>query len=429
MKVFQEKPYQLLLGDCRERLKDIPTNTVDAVVTDPPYELGFMGKSWDASGIAYSVEMWKEVLRVMKPGAHILAFSGTRTYHRMVVAMEDAGFEIRDQLQWIYGSGFPKSLDVSKAVDKCFGKKGVVVKEITGPKPGNHGGSGSYGHGEDRSIREPESDLAKQWKGWGTALKPANEPIVLARKPLEKDSVAKNVLKWGTGGINVDAGRIEVSDADRAEVLAKANKKPTSNNIVKGFGNNTHQAGDWSMSKGRFPANVLFDEEAARMLDEQSGILKIGELKGYVIPGASNNGHLSGKAAREIRVSTASSGGASRFFYTAKTSKWERNFGLTSEAVTTDDGRNKPIDNPYLRGETERKNHHPTVKPFTLMRYLVKLITPPGGVVLDPFLGSGTTGAVSVACGFKFIGIEMTPEYMEIAKGRIGSVKLNEVID
>lgn len=291
----------ILEGNNLETLKTLPDNSVDSVVTDPPYGLAFMGKKWDYD--VPSVELWREVFRVLKPGGHVLSFGGTRTYHRMVVNIEDAGFEIRDQIMWIYGSGFPKSHN------------------------GVHG---------------------------GTALKPANEPIVMARKPLI-GTVATNFAQYGTGGLNIDASRILMTDEDRAAVQAKANKKDTTNNIISGFGNNTATHGDWSMSKGRWPANVLFDEEAAAVLDAQAEAV-------------------------------------SRFFYVSKASKRERGEG----------------------------NNHPTVKPIKLMEYLVRLVTPPGGVVLDPFMGSGTTGVACKNLGFNFIGCELSSEYVQIAKQRIG---------
>lgn len=424
-----DKPYKLLLGDSNERLLDIPENSIDAVVTDPPYELGFMGKSWDASGIAYSVEFWKKVLRVMKPGAHVLAFSGTRTYHRMVCAMEDAGFEIRDQLQWIYGSGFPKSLDISKAVDKCFGKKGkktAAQRSDKRPLVEDQSQGKAYRLGGDAGSTEPESDAAKQWKGWGTALKPANEPIVLARKPISKKNVAQNVLKWGTGGINVDAGRIGTEERPH---IQRRNDKSLDGAVYRSGINGSKSLG--TFNQGRFPANVLLDEEAAKMLDEQTGDLgkSTGGNSGVANKDQRTLGKFQGRPTNE-NPGFGDSGGASRFFYTAKTSKWERNYGLShleSKPVRNKmSGVNSDIRTYDGKPVAHNNNIHPTVKPFTLMRYLVRLITPPGGTVLDPFLGSGTTGAVAVACGFKFIGIEREKEYFEIAKGRIKSVKLKK---
>jgi DNA modification methylase len=349
---------KVLLGDCRELLRDLPDECIDAIVTDPPYELGFMGKRWDASGIAYNVDVWRECLRVLKPGGHLLAFGGTRTYHRMACAIEDAGFEVRDSIHWIYGSGFPKSLDVSKAIDKAAGaEREVGQRKLTGTAriKGGQGGATSgdpsrlYATNEIRDtlpITAPATDAARQWQGWGTALKPAHEPIVVARKPLD-GTVSENVLAHGTGAINVDACRVG-----------------TSGGGWNGLGDTPRNAyglgwkpdGIQRSVNGRWPANIVLDEDAGRELDEQSG-------------------------------------GASRFFYCAKASKSERGEG----------------------------NTHPTVKPVSLMRWLVRLVTPPNGIVLDPFTGSGTTGVASVLESFQFIGCEQSEEYANIANSRIGS--------
>jgi len=395
----------LICADVTDGLRCLPDVSVDAIVTDPPYELGFMGKKWDASGIAASVELWREALRVLKPGAHLLAFGGTRTYHRMTCAIEDAGFEIRDCIQWIYGSGFPKSLDVSKAIDKAAG---ATRTEVVGTKLGRPGMAkdganqsfdssvNTYGRGGVLSsdITAPATDEARQWNGWGTALKPACEPIVVARKPLI-GTVAENVLEHGTGALNIDACRIEGT-------------KP----IVRPID-----------SDSRWPANVALDEEAAAMLDEQSGELTSGNNP--AVRHTPKTGDIYGLGFGDqcgVRRAT-DSGGASRFFYTAKADRTERNDGLEEfDARTTDDGRETSIDNPFLRGETKRRNHHPTVKPIALMRWLVRLITPPNGVVLDPFVGSGSTGCAAIGEGFNFIGIDREVEYIEIARARIRNI-------
>ena len=352
---------KIYIGDCLATMKTWRGNSVDAVVTDPPYELGFMGKKWDSSGVAFSPATWSEVLRVMKPGAYLLAFSGTRTYHRMVCAIEDAGFEIRDQIQWIYGSGFPKSLDVSKAIDKANGDKRPVVKEIKGAKPGNHGGSGSYGHGTDRSVSSAASAASAAWEGWGTALKPANEPICLARKPLE-GTVAANVLKWGTGALNIDASRI-ASDEDYAAKCASV-VGLDSKRTERVFGDFGSLREDSAHEAGRWPANVILDQYAAGLLDAQEP-------------------------------------GASRFFYVAKPDVAERESGMNTVKM--------------------RGNNHPTVKPVDLMACLIRLVTPPGGVVLDPFLGSGTTAIAASRLLYQWIGCEMDAEYAGIAEKRIAA--------
>lgn len=385
---------RLLCGDNIALLREMEDNSVDSIVTDPPYGLAFMGKRWDYD--VPSVELWKECLRVLKPGGHVLAFGGTRTYHRMVTNIEDAGFEIRDQLQWIYGSGFPKSLNISKAIDKEAGAEREIVGVSTiggggasnskGFKDGSGGSFQQISDGKNGlPITSPATDLAKQWDGWGTALKPANEPICLARKPIAEDTVAKNVVKWGTGGLNVDGCRIET---DNRPLRIKDGTKNKSE--WPGGGSSSGMSMGETV-QGRWPANVLFDEEAAAMLDEQSGKLSQGHVPrtGNTISMFGPNNHAGG----ESNNAYGDKGGASRFFYVAKASARERGEG----------------------------NGHPTVKPIKLMEYLVTLITPPSGVVLDPFMGSGTTGIAAKSAGFKFIGIEIEQEYYEIAERRCGT--------
>lgn len=413
----------ILHGDCLAHMREMGDDSVDSIVTDPPYGLAFMGKKWDYD--VPSVDVWKEVLRVLKPGGHLLSFGGTRTYHRMVVAIEDAGFEIRDQVQWIYGSGFPKSLDVSKAIDKAAGAEREVVgtQKITGniAERDNFGsadrseGKGMGFRPGDINLTAPSTDAAKQWQGWGTALKPANEPIVLARKPLCEKTVAANVLKWGTGGINVDGCRVSTS-----ETLSSGRHTTGDQQGPSGY-KTTNRTEYVQAPQGRFPSNLLLDETAAEMLDAQSGTLKSGTLKGTeYIEGkiqqnayGSHNGHIS-------LASEANAGGASRFFYVAKASKRERNEGLDGMP----EKESSKMDGGEFEGNTTSKNrtsanHHPTVKPITLMRYLCRLITPPNGIVLDPFAGSGSTGVAALKEGFQFIGIEKETEYVEIAKKRL----------
>ena len=349
----------LLHGDCLSVLKDFPDNSIDSIVTDPPYGLSFMGKKWDYD--VPSVEIWKEVLRVLKPGGHVLSFGGTRTYHRMVVNMEDAGFEIRDQIQWLYGSGFPKSHNM----------------------PG----------------------------GLGTALKPANEPICLARKPISEKTVAANVLKHGTGGLNIDGARIGT------EMIQGGRSDASSFNVSIGEKPPMHQ--------GRWPANIILDEEAAAMLDEQTegklhGAGKQREAELFRVSTGDSGINSKGKNGTNFQR-FGDTGGASRFFYVAKASKRERNRGLegmpTKNVHRYGPGIGEGID---PNAPSKDKNFHPTVKPIKLMEYLIKLITPPNGVVLDPFMGSGSTGVAAKNLGFPFIGIEMNEEYVEIAKRRIG---------
>lgn len=390
----------LILGDSYLILKTLAADSVDAVVTDPPYGLSFMNKHWDHD--VPSVELWREVLRVLKPGGHVLSFGGTRTYHRMVVNIEDAGFEIRDQIQWIYGSGFPKSLDVSKALDKAAGAERQVTREGQ-TKAHELSGKFDQASSESRERRDiPATDAAKQWQGWGTALKPAFEPIVLARKPLV-GTVAENVQTFGTGALNIDASRIGFANGEAGYTYKNGPGGNTFSvgNVVDGTRTQPVEANNL----GRWPANVLFDEEAAAALDEQSGILKSGSKKPSMPNGLNNvYGANMGGAAGSI----ASFGGASRFFKTFK-----------NESEIQCDQTRFLYQAKASKRERGDGNHHPTVKPIKLMEYLVRLITPPGGTVLDPFMGSGTTGIAAKNLGFGFVGIERSEDYFEIAKRRI----------
>jgi site-specific DNA-methyltransferase (adenine-specific) len=358
-------------GDCREVLACFEADSLDAVVTDPPYELGFMGKGWDRTGVSNDPATWAAVMRVMKPGAYLLAFGGTRTYHRMVCAIEDAGFEIRDSLHWIYGTGFPKSL--------------------------NLGG------------------------GRGTALKPAHEPIVLARKPL-LGTVAKNISAHGTGALNIDACRI--GPRDRTDYgLAKSTR---SQGVAYGA---PSASADFDSSQGRWPANILLDEDAAAELDAQSGQSTSPGKTGRGAGG--KNGRYSPIRAQGTVACPSDSGGASRFFYCAKASRSERDKGCDSLGHQTGGevtgGRaegSAGLNSPRAgAGRTSgARNIHPTVKPVALMRWLVRLVTPAGGTVLDPFMGSGTTGIAAKVEDRNFIGVEMQADYLAIAEARIGAV-------
>jgi DNA modification methylase len=327
--------YQILQGSNLDVLPKLADNSVDAVITDPPYELGFMGKKWDNSGIAYNVAVWQHCKRVLKPGGHLLSFGGTRTFHRLAVAIEDAGFEIRDSIAWLYSSGFPKS-----------------------------------------------HNLKGEFDGWGTALKPAFEPIVVARKPLD-GTVAANAAQWGTGAINISDSRIG------SETITTTSGKGFAGSFEGGINNNggsTHQ--------GRWPANIMLDETTAALLDEQSGFSKSTGVINRWKDGAKPFGGGAGHAYESVQ-GVADSGGASRFFYVAKANKKDRSEGI------------------------DLVNTHPTVKPTKLMQYLVKLVTPVGGIVLDPFAGSGSTGKAAILEGFSFIGIELTAEYVPIIEARL----------
>lgn len=512
MKLHRLQSGILMEADAREALAKLKENSIDSSVTDPPYELEFMGKAWDGTGIAFSVGFWREVLRVLKPGAHLLAFGGTRTYHRMTCAIEDAGFEIRDSLHWFYGTGFPKSLNVAKAIDQSrtedlepvrrvcrFVRSAMDARGVTsaslaplfggchprlidhwaardtdsqpclptdeqwarlrvllelGPemdsevarlnaRKGQRGDAYTTAPvlsvvdrgdrsqdtatsllrgGADHTIREL-SATAAPWDGWGTALKPAHEPIVLARKPLD-GTVAANVLRWGTGAINVDACRIGVSKAVPASPARDRVGQPSK-------GDETGRRADSSgfdPNVGRWPANVLLDEGAAAELDEQSGERgALAPVRGTE-PSAASNGDVTNARARVPGAFHGDSGGASRFFYVAKPSRAERDLGCDAlpirsggEATDRQDGT-AGVANP--RAGANRgggRNVHPTVKPVELLRYLVRLVTPPGGRVLDPFFGSGTTGIAAHREGFSFLGVEREAEYVTIAQARVSA--------
>jgi DNA modification methylase len=395
---------ELLHGDCVDLMRAMPENSVDSIVTDPPYELSFMGKAWDGAGIAYSLVMWGEALRVLKPGGHLLAFGGTRTYHRMACAIEDAGFEIRDSIHWVYGSGFPKSLNIGKAIDKAAGAEREVLRERTYELTDGGGYWGNLNTSRPRSesaeITAPATEDARRWEGWGTGLKPAHEPVVVARKPLS-GTVAGNVLVWGTGGLNIDGCRVGTDgggtncgnrDAD-GRCLGHDNAgRSTSGETVHGANG----------ASGRWPANIVLDGAAAAALDQQN-------------EGAD-------------RYFTQADFGPDDwpFVYQAKPSKRERNAGLDGLPEREWRGNygdgiqdNRPHTPEGYKYESTTRNHHPTVKPVALMRHLVRLVSPPGGTVLDPFAGSGTTLVAAVLEGFDAIGCEMTDEYLPIIRGRV----------
>ena len=380
----------------------------------------------------FSLEWAKEALRVLKPGGHLLSFASCRTYHRMACGIEKAGFEIRDQIMWIFGSGFPKSHNISIAIDKAAG---VERSEVIGTKHcGLHhrGGVNAFTddnwqaknrNGDFVNITAPASESAKQWEGWGTALKPANEPVVVARKPLEKDlTVAANVIKWGTGALNIKASRIELN----GDYKSKANGRPSQTGLSDNYDPTKANQPD---NLGRWPANIIFDEEAAAVLDEQSGNLTSGKPG---IKKQGNNGAAYGAESRAPGTQMSGfgdSGGASRFFYVAKASRSERNRGLEGMEKKDAPGskRSAPAKGRKSALGAPRENFHPTVKPVKLMEHLIKLVTPPNGTVLDPFMGSGTTGVAAKHLGFNFIGCELSSEYMEIAKKRIDSAQYEEI--
>ena len=447
---------KLMLGNCLDRLKDLDDNSVDSIVTDPPYGIDFMGKKWDYD--VPSTEIWEQAMRVLKPGGYLLAFAGTRTQHRMAVRIEDAGFEIRDMIAWVYGSGFPKSHNISKSLDKMAGADREVV--------GTYDPRGTY-DGKERSskaintnwrdqegrndaidnsskaITAPATDEAKQWDGWGTALKPALEPITVARKPLEEKTVAKNVLKYGTGGINIDASRVgtnqEITNHSRGKESAISKGKYGDSKVQE-----THQTEGQKL--GRFPANLIHDgsEEVTSAFPHTKGRSNQGSSSSTKVDG---EGVVYGKYTGELECGTSANrdpigfqeGSAARFFYVPKTSKKDRNDGLenfTPKATASSEFRpnhaekadNGEDGNPYGRW-TPTQNNHPTVKPTDLMRYLVTMVTPKGGTTLDPFMGSGSTGRGAKLGGFNFIGIELDENYLEIAKARIDAISTEVTLE
>lgn len=438
----------LICGDSIDLLKQFPENSIDSCVTDGPYGIGFMGREWDnfrpkalrktANGYkkginhhlqtgrslsmvagqydtsrtgAVKYQQWcyewaQEVYRVLKPGAMLISFCSPRMYHRMATGIEDAGFEIRDQLQYLYGSGFPKSRNISNDIDRYFGKKGKVIEKKKCSRKGiavaeerSVTAAGCYGEAKEIEICEPCSKEAKQWDGWGTSLKPSNEPILLARKPIAEKSIAHNVLHYGTGGINIDACRIGDNGATKAVVISKEH-----NDRRLFDGGISNEVSVVPLNKGRFPSNTIIDEVVAELLGDKA-----------------------------------------QFFYTAKTSLKERNAGCEHLVAKPQncEGKQRTFNDccavcgkkfigspeticqcPTGTKKTDKtvyknKNNHPTVKPVSLMQYLVKLVTPPDGICLDLFTGSGSTGIACSNEGFEFIGIEREAQYYKIAKARI----------
>jgi site-specific DNA-methyltransferase (adenine-specific) len=436
-------------GDCLERMKELADNSVDAIVTDPPYGFSFMGKKWDYE--VPSAEVWAECLRILKPGGHLLSFGGSRTYHRLACNIEDAGFEIRDQCIWMYGSGFPKSANISKAIDKAAGverEKGEVRTDGRGRSPqkiDNHGaGDTGVGHADGSKQIYTEtvatSDDAKTWDGWA-----AHEPICLARKPF-KGTVANNVLEHGTGALNIDGCRVGTDDklgGGRGNGSCKATddnwNRPymEDEDYLKNMAALSKERTALAEELGRFPANLLHDgsEEVLSVFPDSKG--QQGDLKNHSSVRKSPNGCFGEMAPandHKARVETTTS--AARFFYCAKTSKADRNEGLDhfeDKQVSQEYGFKTSVDGREGRSQSERTNSiyantHPTVKPTSLMAYLCRLITPPGGVVLDPFMGSGSTGKAAVQEGFRFIGIEQDADYMRIAEARIKHASVESLI-
>lgn len=433
IKNWEDTINQVVNADCLDLMRLMPENCIDAIITDPPYGLvsinkrfskknskvakfgndgsfqrlskGFMGKEWDGSGIEYNVEMWGECLRILKPGGYLLAFTGTRTYHKIVSAIDDAGFEIRDMIAWVYGSGFPKNLNIGDQIAKREGA-------------GTSGNTFPLNHFYQKYT---QTENSRQWNGWGTSLKPALEPICVARKPVSEKTVAENVLKWKTGGVNIDESRIGL-------------EKISVHNAPKGTfaGGEQERGSDTNNYKnhiGRWPANLIHDgsDEVVKLFPKTGN----GDGEPYIYAGRGYNNKNSSMFNGDKPQAPSNfndNGSAARFFYTAKTSKAERNRMLDEYKAIRHADREKDDgiggDNPRNRTNNKKVNFHPTVKPVALMEYLIKLVTPPKGIILDPFAGSGSTLIAARQLDFNFIGIEKEVDYVKIARQRIKNVQV-----
>lgn len=385
MLFYETDKIKLFNGNNLDVLREFPDNSIDSIVTDPPYGLSFMGKKWDYS--VPGVDTWKECLRVLKPGGHLLAFGGTRTYHRLVVNIEDAGFEIRDQIAWVFSSGFPKALDIGKAVDQIEGNEREIVAKMNKCETGlNNGLTVNSGWSGAFDVTQGFSEA----EGWKTALKPALEPICLARKPISEKTIAENFIKHGVGGLNIDKCRVPIEQDEK--LPEKIERSPKTTGICGAF---TDKYGEITWSKheqGRFPANIIHDgsDDVVDLFPQQKGV--IGQQR---LTGQKSIFNLSQQSEKQIyKKGISDNGSAARFFYCAKASPKERNLGLSD------------------------RNTHPTIKPIKLMSYLCDLITPNNGTVLDPFNGSGSTGIAAVLSGFNYVGIELEQEYCELSKER-----------
>lgn len=429
---MSELPYKIINGDSLKVLDTLEPNSIDSIITDPPYELGFMGKSWDKSGIAYNVELWEKALRVLKPGGYLLAFGGTRTFHRIACAIEDAGFEIRDTIMWLYGSGFPKSMNIGLAIDKKNGVESEVIGKGRCGKNRLMGGLRNETHDTSFEIKQAQNE----WQGWGTALKPSYEPVIVARKPIE-GTVAKNCLKYGVGGINIDECRVKT---DGEKLTRNLYSNPSwKNSSINGQGS----INDVADKLGRFPANTIltydesdYDEVCGGMPDTNGGskIITNKEVNRKGLTSENpvfnpNNCGFKTNIKNDSISSYGDNGSASRYFYNAKASKKDRDDGmlLFNEKKTTDGCIRSNSETARIFGANSalRKNIHPTVKPSELMQYLVRLVTPKNGTVLDIFNGSGSTGKACMFenrernANYKYIGIELDPEYCKISEARI----------
>jgi hypothetical protein len=415
-------------GDMRKVLRTLQDNSFDAIVSDPPYELSFMGKEWDGTGIAFDAAAWAEAVRVLKPGGHIVAFGGTRTFHRIAVAIEDAGTQIRDSLAWLYGQGMPKSSNISKLLDKAAGLEQPVIREGASGKGAPAGaalGAGLNVNFAARPKTAAVSELAKHWEGWGTALKPSFEPIILARKPLV-GTIVQNIKAHGVAGLNIDAARVPHASAADLEKHAAGVKaiKERGGSMEGSWKNSSDLSGANDVTDaGRWPPNVVCDESVAADLDATNGNHPSAPFKG----GPKQKRGQIFDLEEVAEGGYADDGGVSRYFYCPKAGSKERDAGLEhwpvlsgAEATGSKEGQARLANGRTGAGRGGgRRNPHPTVKPIALMRWLCKLVTPPGGFILDPFAGSGTTGCAAALEGFHFAGIELDPIHTRLAMDRI----------
>lgn len=439
MKLYsQNEHYKLYNGNMLDLLEVIDKETIDAVLTDPPYELNFMGKGWDNSGIAFQPDTWKKCYEVLKPGGYLLAFGGSRTFHRIACAIEDAGFEIRDTIMWLYGSGFPKSMALDKSLEaklttgsgnkKDFYKCNGTLEESKGKGYTSMKQTNVEQEFRDKNYKskgqlqlDATTELGQKYKGWGTALKPSFEPIIVARKPF-KGSLVDNVIEYGVGGINIDECRVGNEERQNPQA-GFIRRGRTDEEVFMGTDKNRPE-GTLTVN-GRFPANTILTYDETDFDEVCGGFPNTKDYGGETKTTPKND--IRFNASKEVRITRyKESGSASRYFYCAKASKKDRDEGLdTFNQEKVNDGRNTPIDNPFQRGETPRRNVHPCVKPTTLMQYLVRLVSPNGATILDPFNGSGSTGKAVMYenkernKNYKYIGIELTEEYLPIAKARI----------
>lgn len=448
MKLYcKNENYTLYNGKMQEVLSELKENSIDSIITDPPYELNFMGKGWDNSGVAFQKETWEHCFRVLKPGGYLLAFGGTRTYHRIACAIEDAGFEIRDCIMWLYGSGFPKSMNIGLAIDKKNGVESKIIGKVKGAGSVGKNNVGNNTFVAKNQYDDGTYDLRKaqnEWSGWGTCLKPAYEPIIIARKPF-KTSLVDNVIEYGVGGLNIDECRIENTDDDMYDLQKRPiSKGKEHNNLIKFTKSDGWDVKHGVIESGRFPANVILtyddtdkDEVCGGMPDTKSngGKTTMSDFSKYN-GSMMNTFNLKENSSRKDSnyIAPNDEGSAARYFYCAKASKKDRDEGMDEfeeKQLYYNDRRGNSFDIFVKRDENgiplnnKRKNIHPTVKPVELMQYLVRLVSPKGATILDCFMGSGSTGKAVMFenrernANYHFIGVEMTDEYLPICNARI----------